>query len=266
MEELIAGIWLDLKDKVSREELVFLRKCFRAYSSRGHMKNVVADLSLMKRFTPPPRKVLDFGCGIGLQAYLLAQLGYEVHGLETVEDKSLEGFLKGRAETHIRSREESMRGVWQAIQKKASVAFRFYDGRNIPYADGFFDAILAYAVFEHIPPDEIPAIVSNVRRVLKPGGVLYIFQLPQRTSWTEFVARKFGLESHDYLWDIGRVRQILEAAGFVIRHWERADMVVNHPYRFINPLFPALEFFNRVLLASPLSRFAHHLTVIGQKV
>jgi len=265
VEKLIAGIWNDLKDKVSREELVFLRKCFRAYSSRGHMKNVVDDLALMKKFTPPPRKVLDFGCGIGLQAYLLAFLGYEVSGLETVEDKSLDGFLKGKAETYIKSREESMRGVWQTIQKKARVDFRFYDGRNIPYADNFFDVILAYAVFEHIPPYEISAIVANVRRVLKPGGTLYIFQLPQRTSYTEFIARKLGMESHDYLWDINKARRMLEVGGFTVRHWERIDMIINHPYRIINPLFPALKVLNRILLATPLSHFAHHLTVIGQR-
>lgn len=264
VEELIAGIWNDLRDKVSREELVFLRKCFRAYSSRGHMKNVVNDLLLMKKFTPPPRKVLDFGCGIGLQAFLLSTMGYKVSGLETVEDKSLDGFLKGRAETYIKSREESMRGVWQTIQKKAAIDFKFYDGQNIPFPDRYFDVILAYAVFEHIPPDEIPAIVTNVRRVLKTGGSLYIFQLPQRTSYTEFVARKLGLESHDYLWDINEARRMLEAAGFVVRYWERVDMIINHPYRLINPLFPVLNFCNRVLLATPLSRFAHHLTVIGQ--
>jgi len=265
VEKLINGIWNDLKDKVSREELVFLRKCFRAYSSRGHMKNVVDDLVVMEKYTPPPGKVLDFGCGIGLQAYLLAHLGYDVYGLETVEDKSLDGFLKGKAETHIKSREESMRGVWETIQKKSRVHFQFYDGRNIPFPNGHFDVVLAYAVFEHIPPKEVPNIIKGVGRVLKPGGILYVFQLPQRTSYTEFVARKLGLESHEYLWSYSSINAALNRSGFKIKFYKQVDMMINHPYKVVNPLFPILKKVNKVLLQTPLAYFAHHLTVVAEK-
>lgn len=266
MEKLIAGVWSDLKDKVSREELVFLRKCFRAYSSRGHMKNVVDDLAVMKKYTPPPRKVLDFGCGIGLQAYLLAHLGYEVTGLETVEDKSLDGFLKGRAETHIKSREESMRGVWETIRKKAPIDFRFYDGRNIPFPDRHFDVVLAYAVFEHIPPAEVPGIIKGIRRIMKPGGTLYIFQLPRRASYTEFIARKLGLESHEYLWTYSSINEALGRSGFTVKFYQQVDMMINHPYKVVNPLYPVLKTVNKVLLQTPLSHFAHHLTVVAEKI
>jgi SAM-dependent methyltransferase len=266
VEELINGVWNDLKDKVSREELVFLRKCFRAYSSRSHMKNVVDDLAVMQKYSPPPQKILDFGCGIGLQAFLLAHLGYDVYGLETVEDKSLDGFLKGKAESHIKSREESMRGVWETIRKKARLHFQFYDGRNIPFPDNHFDIVLAYAVFEHIPPAEIPDIVKGIYRILKAGGTLYVFQLPQRASYTEFVARKLGMESHEYLWSFPQIEKILTARGYKIKWSSRADMLINHPYKLINPLFPILRAVNELLLHTPLAYFAHHLTVVAEKI
>jgi SAM-dependent methyltransferase len=265
MEDKISEIWLALKAKASVEELTFLKKCFRAYSSKGHLANVKADLRFMYRMSPPPQRVLDFGCGIGLQSYLLAHAGYEVHGLETVEDKSLEGFLKGKAETHIKTRDESMKNVWDVIRVRQNVEFRFYDGAVIPYQDGFFNAVVAYAVVEHIPPVEVNGVMMEVNRVLKNGGLFYIFQLPQRSSYTEFIARNLGMESHEYLWSLSEIRGALKQCGFDVLTCEKADMVINHPYKVINPIFGLLKIVNRFLIHTPLSYFAHHLTAIAQK-
>lgn len=265
MQRSIAELWQELRSKVTLEDLAFLRKCFRAYSSRCHLANVEADLAVVKRNTPPPRCVLDFGCGIGLESYLLARMGYDVTGLETVEDKSLDGFLRGKAEAHIRSREESMRDVWAQINAHAGVRFQFYDGQTIPYPDSTFDVVFSYAVLEHIPPSEIPRIMAEIRRVLKPAGMFYVFQLPQRTSYTEFIARKMGMESHEYLWTFRRLEQLL-GNDFHIVHRARCDMLINHPHQIVNPFYPALRIANRVLLATPLAVFAHHLTLVARKI
>jgi SAM-dependent methyltransferase len=44
---------------------------------------------------------------------------------------------------------------------------------HLPFEDGFFDCITAYSVFTHIY-DEDTAWLLELRRLLKPGGVLYI--------------------------------------------------------------------------------------------
>lgn len=265
MENPIAPIWDELKDRVSSVDLDFLKKCFRAYSSKAHVHNVMCDLALMKAISPPPQRVLDFGCGIGLQAFLLAQNGYEVYGLETVEDKSLDGFFKGKGETHIASREASMRNVWSIVKAKVNVDLRFYGGLKQPFTDGYFDVVFAYAVLEHIPPGDIPAVMGEISRTLKPGGFLYIFQLPRRTSYTEFIARRLRMESHPYLWDMKSIEVRLKEAGFSAVYSERVDMMLNHPYQVVNPLFPILKPLNNLLVHTPLSYFAHHLTVVARK-
>ncbi len=266
MSNPIIEIWRELQHLVSTEELTFLRKCFRAYSSKAHLSNVSDDLALFEGITPPPQKVLDFGCGIGLQSYLLAKRSYDVYGLETVEDKSLDGFLKGNADEHKRTRDESMKKVWELIQQKVHVKFQFYDGVYIPFADGYFDVVFTYAVLEHIPPVELDNIISEIRRVLKNNGIFYIFQLPQRTSYTEYVARKLGMESHEYLWEYRTMKKLLNRAGFEVTYFEKVDMLFNHPYKIVNPLFPVLKPLNKFLLHTPLSRFAHHLTIISRKI
>ena len=93
MKTPVSEVWCDVSKTVTIEELTFLKKCFRAYSSKAHIRNVMHDLEILKNLSPPSQTILDFGCGIGLQSFLLAKMGYQVIGLETVEDKSLDGFL-----------------------------------------------------------------------------------------------------------------------------------------------------------------------------
>jgi SAM-dependent methyltransferase len=265
MKTPVAPIWEELKKQMTLEELDFLSKCFQSYSSKAHVDNVVRDLDLVQRITPPPQRVLDFGCGIGLQSYLLAKRGYQVIGLETVEDKSLDDFLKGKADSHIESRENSMQNVWEVIREKTTVSFTFYDGIDIPYNNEYFDVIFTYAVLEHIPLNEIPHILDELCRILKSDGVFYVFQLPQRTSYTEFIARCLGLESHPFLWEMETIKKMLTTRDFKILCTQKVDMLFNHPHKVINPLYSILWPLNRFLSVSPLSYFAHHLTIIAQK-
>lgn len=265
MKNPIASVWNELEGKVSSADFDFLRKCFRAYSSKAHVYNVLHDLDVLRKISPPPQRILDFGCGIGLQSFLLAQKGYRVFGLETVEDKSLDSFFKGKAAAHIMSREQSMRSVWSVIKAKVDVDFRFYDGMKQPFPDGYLDIVFSYAVLEHIPPIEVPAVLDEIRRVLRVGGVLYVFQLPRRTSYTEFFARKLGMESHPYLWTLKHVQRLLESKGFRVIFSEKVDMLFNHPYKIINPVFPLLHPISKFLIHTPLSYFAHHLTVVATK-
>jgi SAM-dependent methyltransferase len=55
--------------------------------------------------------------------------------------------------------------------KNSKVDF-YYDGKTLPFPDNHFDAVVSFEVFEHIfNTDEV---ISEIRRVLKPGGQLLI--------------------------------------------------------------------------------------------
>lgn len=45
---------------------------------------------------------------------------------------------------------------------------------RLPFADGQFDAVVTARLFQHVPKDMAPAIVQELTRVLKPGGVLVV--------------------------------------------------------------------------------------------
>ena len=49
--------------------------------------------------------------------------------------------------------------------------YRQVDAQDIPYGDGSFDAVIANMMLYHVP--DVAKALSEIRRVLKPGGVFY---------------------------------------------------------------------------------------------
>lgn len=41
---------------------------------------------------------------------------------------------------------------------------------RLPFADGFFDGVVAFSIFEHLKPDELAPAAAEVARVIAPGG------------------------------------------------------------------------------------------------
>ena len=48
----------------------------------------------------------------------------------------------------------------------------FYDGKNIPLPDGYFDSVLSSEVFEHV--FNIDEVLAEINRVMKSDGKLLI--------------------------------------------------------------------------------------------
>ena len=266
-DELIKLV--DNLDKRAEESEEIMKKGYflrgiDAYRSQIHINNVTHDLTLILKTSPPPRRVLDFGCGFGIQSAILAQKGYDVIGLETVEDKSLDHFFKGEIDRHRLERNQSLNSIWKWLKKsQTSLAFKTYDGKNIPYEDSFFDLILAYAVLEHIPEEELPSILRELKRVLKINGHIFIFQFPRAESYAENIAHFLGLEAHEFLLTEEGIVNLITDCGFKITTRYRSDLLIKRPKKIVNFLFPILRPVEGLLLKTPLSYFAHHLNLIA---
>lgn len=94
-------------------------------------------------------RVLDFGCGHGMAAVVLARRGARV----TAFDLSF-GYL-----------DEARR---RARANGVAVGFAQADGNRLPFADGSFDRVWGNAVLHHL---DIALAARELRRVLRPGGV-----------------------------------------------------------------------------------------------
>ena len=97
------------------------------------------------------RKVLDLGCGAGRHLVFLAKEGFEVIGLDS-SPVALE-FSRERLE------EEGLKA--ELVQA---------DMTKIPYPDSFFDAAIAIAAIYHGTLSKMRQAVSEIYRVLRPGG------------------------------------------------------------------------------------------------
>ncbi|RKX71463.1 hypothetical protein DRP53_01410 [candidate division WOR-3 bacterium] len=248
-------------------ETVYFRRGIDSYRSRIHTANVIRDLEIIIRESPPPGKVLDFGCGFGIQSFMLAEEGYKVVGLETIEDKSLSHFFKGEIKRHKMDRDRTLEQIWQRLSGRCEqLEFKVYDGLHIPYPDTHFDIILAYAVLEHIPQDDLNIILKELYRVLDIKGYLFVFQFPRAESYAEFIAHRLGVEAHDFLLPEKGIIRLLEGYGFKIYKTYRSDLLLKRPRKLVNALFPVLRYLENVLLCTPLSYFAHHINIIARRV
>ena len=100
----------------------------------------------------PGMRILELGCGTG---------SMWVNNLHLLSGArlTLTDFSEGMLEAARRN-----------IQME-NVDFRQVDIQNIPYEDCSFDAVIANMMLYHVP--DLHRGLSEVRRVLKPGGVFY---------------------------------------------------------------------------------------------
>lgn len=138
----------------------------------------------------------------------------------------------------------------------------------LPYPDARFDAALSLGTLEHVAFPE--RSLAELHRVLKPGGVLYVYKLPSRRSWTEKVAKRSGAyfhgqAEHDTLWSIPEARAALERHGFAVREIRMANVLpLLGAWGLPAPVNRALWALNRLLSRAPgLRTFANNVEAVG---
>lgn len=101
------------------------------------------------------KRVLDIGCGIGGPSLVIAG----DLGAETVTAVDVDADLLARAAANA-----------EAAGLSRKIAFRLIAPGALPFADQSFDMVFSKEAFLHVK--DKPALFAEIRRVLKPGGVL----------------------------------------------------------------------------------------------
>jgi len=145
----------------------------------------------------PGQAVLDVGCGTGSLATLVKSLnpGVQVTGIDP-DPKALERAMRKAARAGVSIRLD--RGFADAL----------------PYPDVSFDRVLSSFVFHHIAPSERVRMLSEARRVLKPGGSLHLLDFAGAETGTDGAVARW-LSSRPLLADNseGRVVALMREAG-----------------------------------------------------
>ena len=113
---------------------------------------------------------LDVGCGGGFLAEEIARMGFDTTGVDP-------------SETSLRAAADHARSSGLAIRYESGAA------EDLPFGDGSFGAVFCCDVLEHVR--DLPKVVSEVSRVLKPGGV-FCYDTLNRTWASWLAAIKFS--------------------------------------------------------------------------
>lgn len=176
------------------------------------------EATLVRRLLPADGPLLDLGCGDGMFTTLTladhpTRSGRVVYG---VEPDAVDAARARRTGTYA-----------EVFETSASV---------VPLPDGACGVVLANSVLEHIP--DIEAVLREIVRVLRPGGVLVI-TAPSDTFGDGFgvavVLDRLGATGlaagyrrwfnrharHHHLWSADEWRTRLAASGLEAVHHER---------------------------------------------
>jgi 2-polyprenyl-3-methyl-5-hydroxy-6-metoxy-1,4-benzoquinol methylase len=115
-----------------------------------HRQFIKKFLSLLN----PNSQLLDAACGAGLYDELLLEAGHRVLGI----DQS--GGMLAQAREHY------------PVDRFPGLSYEKLGLQELDF-QAEFDGLLCMDAFEHICPEDIPVIMGNFHKALKPGGVLY---------------------------------------------------------------------------------------------
>lgn len=122
-----------------------------AKTIRGGIKNRLIVKTTKKYLTPDKsKKILEAGCGNGQFVHAFHSLGYDVYGVDYA------------AKTVSKTK---------SIFPELNITIG--DVRNLDFPDNYFDGYWSVGVIEHFY-DGYDPIINEMKRVLKPGGVLFI--------------------------------------------------------------------------------------------
>jgi SAM-dependent methyltransferase len=135
-------------------------------------------------------RVIDVGCGVGVtDAHLVGRIG-ELQGAD---------IEPGLIET--------------AALTNPTVPYVCFDGVTLPHDDASFDAAFAICVLHHVDPGRRVALLHEMSRVTRQGGLVSIYEHNPFNPLTRFAVSRCEFDDGVELIRPREMRRLLEAAG-----------------------------------------------------
>ncbi|OGS37876.1 MAG: hypothetical protein A2551_07980 [Elusimicrobia bacterium RIFOXYD2_FULL_34_30] len=169
-------------------------------SNKASVANYINVADEIKRVLKEGR-LLDWGCGYGHMTYLLRNRNIESVPYE-IEKRNNFDKIPIFSELNI-----------------------IYGNENfkLPYENNSFDAVLSCGTIEHVA--DINSSMIEIKRVLKKGGILFIYMLPNKQSYTEWIAEKRGLSVHPVKFNKNEISEFLQGFGYKIIKIKRNNIL-----------------------------------------
>jgi SAM-dependent methyltransferase len=148
-------------------------------------------------------RILDVGCG-SYPLFLISTRFAERYGLE----RDVPTGIAAEQNLHL-------------------IAHDVEHNRELPFEEGFFDAVTMLAVFEHLDEPVLIDLLREIRRVLVSGGV---FVMTTPADWTAGILSRMAklwlvsseeVGEHKSQYSLAQIRELLTRAGFAA---DRVDL------------------------------------------
>lgn len=141
-------------------------------------------------------KILDIGCGLGnIEKYLTQDFSHSsIWGIDVSEKCILEAEKK----------------------KYPNCEFKVYDGRSIPFSDNKFDLILLACVLHHVPSLLRNNLIKEIKRVLNPKGIIFIFEHNLLNPLTRYTVKSCEFDAQAEFLSRSEVIKLLNQEGISI--------------------------------------------------
>ena len=212
-------------------------------------------MDVMKRMLVPTRedRVLDIGCGNGRFIYFVGTSSKSAVGIDA--------------------------GAHFAEEALKCVDLARGDIRSLPFAGESFDKAYSLDVLEHLTEEGVVQMLSEARRVLKPGGTLFVYSHVMMSSRLAVFQRSVNRLVHwldargildngpererksdhrNALWSYEQLDRILEKTGFAIDDIRYYNVFFKAIFEDL--LLPVVEhnFFRKPAAAAPENRRKDH--------
>jgi SAM-dependent methyltransferase len=134
--------------------------------------------------------MLDVGCGVG-----------EFHP-----------FVRGMF-GRVCGADVSAASIAQARLRNPEVQYEAYMGETLPYDSAAFDLSIAICVLHHVPPTQWAGFLREMRRVVRPGGLVCLIEHNPLNPLTRLAVARCEFDRDAELLHAGRTRALMADAG-----------------------------------------------------
>lgn len=162
--------------------------------------------------------MLDVGCGVG----------------------SFHPFLRDMT-TRLCGIDVSKASITQARSDHPEAEYQDFDGKTFPYESGTFDLVTAICVLHHVTPVLWHGFTREMRRVVKPGGLVCVIEHNPFNPLTRLAVSRCEFDNDAVLLRAEQTRRLMANAGlralgsryFLLFPWaaklaRRAEFALRH--------------------------------------
>lgn len=107
----------------------------------------------------------------------------------------------------------SAASIAQARIRNPDVQYKAYAGEALPYDSAAFDLSLAICVLHHVPPSQWAGFLREMRRVVRPGGLVCLIEHNPFNPLTRLAVARCEFDRDAVLLRAGRTGALMAEAG-----------------------------------------------------